>query len=232
MKEKILINEPKENHVTGENNSSNNIIENDNTDNPKSISEKGEKENGTRTEPDETLGEKIDLKDKNTQSEIDSLLSEYKKEYDFTADFSNESQVNTTDPVHDNPDPFASLKDSPIFEEPKKKRGRKSKAEKMTLSGGVISGALFIALIDLMFPLLIGLIHDLVTKGDKIGGKTHRLKLTATQKTEIEPICNEVVKQLELTANPILLLVVSLMGIYGVNFMLLKEEIKLTRQNE
>ena len=94
----------------------------------------------------------------------------------------------------------------------------------VTISGNIITGALFLLLIDMLVPLLIGLLNDRVSK-NKIDIK--QLKLTKEQKNELEPICDAVVKHINFTANPIVILVLSLSGIYGINYMALLQSAKL-----
>lgn len=106
-----------------------------------------------------------------------------------------------------------SLKNEPV----KKKRGRPPKnpmAESMTLSGDILTGALFLSLVDLVVPLVLKIGYDKI-KGTSIDQKG--LKLSKAQKDELSPIADEVIKQLSLSTNPTALLIISLLGIYGLN---------------
>lgn len=83
----------------------------------------------------------------------------------------------------------------------------------------MISGALFITLVDLVLPMVIAFVNNKVSK-QKISADS--LTLTDKQRKDLEPVCDQVVRQLQLSANPVVLLTVSLGGIYAMNFMLQK----------
>ncbi len=93
--------------------------------------------------------------------------------------------------------------------------------EEMELSGEVLTGALFLSLIESIMPLIIGVLND---KFDNKKVDVKKMRLTAGQRKELAPICDEVVKHLNIKANPIVLLVTSLIGIYGLNYMALRNE--------
>lgn len=88
-----------------------------------------------------------------------------------------------------------------------------------SLSGELLTGALFLTLVDLLFPIIICGINNRFTK-DKI--KASDLSLTEKQKKEIAPIADRVLKQINVQANPTLLLFLSMVGIYGANFAVAK----------
>jgi len=88
-----------------------------------------------------------------------------------------------------------------------------------SLSGELLTGALFLTLVDLLFPIIIVGINNRFTK-DKI--KASDLSLTEKQKKEIAPIADRVLKQINVQANPTLLLFLSVAGIYGANFFAFK----------
>ena len=90
-------------------------------------------------------------------------------------------------------------------------------------ANSIITGAMLIMLIDMLIPLLITAINDKVSK-QKI--QAEQLQLTSNQKKELAPICDDVAKHLNLSANPMVLLTVSLVGIYGINFMVIKQQSK------
>lgn len=87
--------------------------------------------------------------------------------------------------------------------------------EPATLSGEILSGLMFITLIDMLFPLLITTVNNLYSK-KKV--KADQLKLTAKQKNELAPICDKIVEKWNITADPVWLLLISMVGIYGVNY--------------
>ena len=104
------------------------------------------------------------------------------------------------------------------------------KEEPKSVGGSLISGALFLTLIDVLIPLIIGLINDRMHPKEKLD--INRLKLTPKQHEELKPMCNEVVKQLQITSNPVVLLIVSLIGIYGMNYVSLRQAMKYEKINK
>lgn len=104
-------------------------------------------------------------------------------------------------------------------EKPKIRRSRK-KPEPMVLSGDIITGAMFLSLIDLAIPAIIMTINNTLDKSHKI--TVEKMRLKASQKKELEPHAEAVMKQLELKANPVVLLLVSMISIYGLNFVNVK----------
>lgn len=132
-----------------------------------------------------------------TSDELNNLLSQYKEKADIPEiDLSSD----TVEP-----------------EKPKKRRGRKPKAEKMTISGEIISGALFITLLDIILPTIIVTVNNVIDKkGKKMSVMDLRLK--QTQKNELEPIADEVMKELMIKANPAFILISSFVSIYALNF--------------
>ena len=78
---------------------------------------------------------------------------------------------------------------------------------------------MFILLIDLILPNLVAMINNQFSK-TKI--KASRLQMTAKQRQDLEPMADAVAKKLMLKTDPMTLFFVSLLGIYGVNFMVLK----------
>lgn len=98
---------------------------------------------------------------------------------------------------------------------------REPMKEEMTLSGEVLTGTLFLTMIESFMPIIIGILNE---KFDNKKVDIKKLKLTAGQKKELIPICDEVIKKMELTANPIYLLIGSVIGIYGINYMALRQQ--------
>jgi hypothetical protein len=122
------------------------------------------------------------------------------------------------EPIIDNIDTESEL---PI----KGKRGRKKRGEIDSEFAGkiagssVVSGALFLLLIDFVIPNIICLLNNKVSK-KKINPAL--LKLSEDQRKELEPLADEVAKQINLKGNPMTIFIASLAAIYLGNFMLLK----------
>jgi hypothetical protein len=107
----------------------------------------------------------------------------------------------------------------------KSKRGRKSKqAEAQQIEPApVITGALMMMLIDLALPHLLAFANNkLNKKGKKI--KASDLQMTPEQRKELEPVADQVAKEMMIQANPLTVLIISMIGIYGINFMMIKNE--------
>ena len=78
----------------------------------------------------------------------------------------------------------------------------------------IMSGIMLLVLVDSILPLAISFINN---KYSKRKVKSTSLKMTKTQKNELQPIADEVVKLLNVEANPIFMLSISMIGIYGLN---------------
>lgn len=119
--------------------------------------------------------------------------------------------------------------DYEVSKQPKGKRGRPRKDEPLQNSGGptqiegeaLISGALMLMLIDLALPNLISFANNKFNKkGKKI--KASDLQMTEEQRRDLEPLADQVAKEMMLKASPLSVLIISMIGIYGINFMMLK----------
>ncbi len=124
-------------------------------------------------------------------------------------------------------DLLSGYKEQMIVDEPKKevikdKRGRKKKIDEPDpepVESSIISGALLILMIDLVIPNIMVFVNNKVT-GEKL--KVKDLQLTRSQQSELQPIADEVAKNIALRGNPLTVLIVTLIGIYGINLMALK----------
>lgn len=95
------------------------------------------------------------------------------------------------------------------------------------IDGELITGALFLTLVDLMFPLLIVGLHNTLTKEKSKKLKADSVTLTAEQKRQLSPIADKVVKQIKISANPTTLLVYSMLGLYGMQYAFARMEASL-----
>ncbi len=127
---------------------------------------------------------------KNVSNEIDTLLTGY-----------TQKEV----PLIDSSQPLKTAR-----------KVRAKKVKKLVISGEIITGLLFITLLDLVLPMAMTSVNNALT-GEKMSQTD--LKLTQTQKNELEPIADEVMKELQLKADPIFILIVSFISIYGMKFM-------------
>ena len=87
------------------------------------------------------------------------------------------------------------------------------------LSGMLISGGLFLMLVNLCLPLFFALCNNFISK-DKIN--PDHLKLTKEQVKELDPVCDEAMKQASVTGNPIVLLFLGIFAAMGMNYMMWK----------
>ncbi len=115
------------------------------------------------------------------------------------------------------------------IENEKQKKTRRKKVEPVQpqiIEYPLITGALMLMLIDLALPNLISLSNNFIVKKTKTGKKVKAgdLQMTKDQRAELEPIADQVAKEMMLKANPLAVLILSMLGIYGINFMMLKNE--------
>jgi hypothetical protein len=80
----------------------------------------------------------------------------------------------------------------------------------------IISGALLLMFIDMVFPVLISLANNRINKKTQV--KPEQLRLTDEQKTQLIPLADAAAKNITVTANPFAVLGVALFGMYGANF--------------
>lgn len=162
-----------------------------------------------------------------TPNDIDKLLSGYDKEVIANTELPGAPPDDESQPIsrinpNDKTDPRLYYQrgakkgqKKPNFDKVLQQTGQ---YEPATLSGEILSGLMFITLIDMLFPLLITSVNNIYSK-KKI--KVDHLKLTAKQKNELAPICDKIVEKWNLTADPVWMLVISMLGIYGVNYITL-----------
>lgn len=179
------------------------------------------------TESEEPKNEPI--KENLATSDIDDLLSGYKdvslKDNSMKPEGTKTSDnLFTQQPA--NPDVYLSGKK---VGQPRKPRvGYKKQQEQTSLSGEILTGALFITMIDLCLPMIITGLNNRFSKQKM---KASDLSLTAKQKSELAPIADKVVKQFDFNANPNALLLFSILGIYGANFAMVKLSNPTTHEN-
>lgn len=178
-------------------------------------------------------------KPKNSTDDLDSFLSGYKTRMEVpstplgNSPISNSGNVNPIPGsinVSHNPQGSA-----PVLEyyktgkkagqpKPPKAPGQKGYTPPVPTqiqSSVLISGSMFIMMIDILFPLVIGGLNNMLTK-TKID--TDKMKMTATQKSELAPIGEAVARELNISGSPTVLLSISLVGIYSANLLMLRNQ--------
>jgi hypothetical protein len=188
------------------------------------------------------------LNSENGTTGLDNLFAEYGQPAEITQPEKpveppkENLSVTGAPPVieSDKPVPESIWRNNPAYFQTGKKAGQKRPIknntvsvginpnnEPSTIDGGLISGALFLVIVDLLFPLLITFVHNKYSK-KKI--KVEDLQLTKEQRKQLEPISDKVVKQIQVTANPTVLLFWTMLGLYGIQYatarMIAKEEQK------
>jgi|SRR6185369_10026513 len=160
-------------------------------------------------------------------NDIDSLLADYNKELTEEKEvISEDEESEQENTISQTPPSGQSVewRGNPNYFQTGKKAGQLKKQaqhhappkEEMEISGTLIDGALFIMLIDLLFPLLITVANN---NFSKVKIEVEDLQLSTKQKNDLQPIADQVVKYLTLKANPIWLLAIAMTGIYGINTM-------------
>lgn len=87
----------------------------------------------------------------------------------------------------------------------------------------VISGALFLTVINLLIPMAFALINNLVVKGDKakiIDWEMLQIDSKATK--DMEVLADKALKHIKIDANPVGIFLFALLGLYGMQFMTVK----------
>ncbi len=161
--------------------------------------------------------------------ELDELLADYKQKYKETENANVETASRNLNPEPSSEsmpataNPNAWIGDKRYYQRGKKmgqlKPGNehlKPPPAEMEISGSLIDGGLFLMLIDMIFPLIITVLNNKFTDTNI---KVEDLQLTEKQKRDLEPIATEVIKQMSISADPKWLLLGSLAGIYGINYM-------------
>lgn len=98
-----------------------------------------------------------------------------------------------------------------------------------TVQSTLITGALFLVIVDVCIPFAVASVNNWLSK-DKIDST--KLQLTEKQRKDLEPLANEVVKYLNLNANPVVLFLIGYGGIVTMNFMLQKSLSKSKAKEE
>jgi hypothetical protein len=159
-----------------------------------------------------------------SDSELDSLLSQYQTKV-----------IEGSDIIEETSNEFSEQ------ETVKKKRGRKKGSKNKStdipesefIDSQLLTGSLLILVIDILFPLVIVTVSNMLNKSAKITAED--LQLTEKQKKDLTPVADAVAKKINID-NPLLLMVVCLGGIYGMNYTtalaLKKETLKTDKENE
>lgn len=175
------------------------------------------------------FGKKSDKPQEASVDEIASFLSDYKEPLKVEGITPQPAPVNATFTQPQN-EPW---KGDPRYYQRGAKKGQlrptplQARIQTPTVpaniqGNAIISGALLISLIDLLLPLAISALNN-IASDQKI--KPELLQMTAKQKDTLAPVCDQVSQYINLTGNPLIILTVSLVGIYGMNFLMIKQSL-------
>ena len=171
-----------------------------------------------------------DVADVTANQDIADILGDYKSvEMTIDPPKADAAAAATPDGPPDLSDPAKYFQSGKKKGQPKPQKGARveNTMNAAGLGGGnmsvpvsdLLTGALFISMIDILVPLLIEVVNNKFSK-EKI--KASDLTLTAEQQKRLSPIADELVKRLNLDLHPGLLLILGLAGIYGLNYAAIK----------
>lgn len=84
----------------------------------------------------------------------------------------------------------------------------------------LVNGAMFLMVINIIFPLVIVAVNNWLSPKEKMTVKD--LKLTKEEVKEIDPLMDATLKQLNINGNPFILLCITLVASYAGKFMAIK----------
>lgn len=97
------------------------------------------------------------------------------------------------------------------------------------ISADIITGAMFISLVDLLMPMAFVTINNYLT-GEKL--KPSDLSLSAEQSRKLEPVADKAMAYIKLRGNPLIILGLTLTGLYSMQLVKAKMEYKVKMMNE
>lgn len=86
-----------------------------------------------------------------------------------------------------------------------------------SISGDLISGAMFLALINLLMPSLLVAVHNYLTKDKNLHLKWSDIKISQEQENKLAPIADMAAKQIILSWSPTAIFFVSLFSLFAMN---------------
>ena len=87
------------------------------------------------------------------------------------------------------------------------------------ISGDIITGALFLTIINLLVPMFFSVVNNMVSKR-----KVAYEDLQIDDKTlkQLDELANKALKHVKIEANPVAVLIVTMIGLYALQFMTVK----------
>lgn len=87
------------------------------------------------------------------------------------------------------------------------------------ISGDIISGALFLTIVNLLFPMLFSVINNMVSK-KKIAYED--MQIDEKTLKQLDDLSNKALKHIKIEANPVAVLLFTMLGLYTLQFMSVK----------
>ena len=91
--------------------------------------------------------------------------------------------------------------------------------EPSTISGDIISGALFLTIINVLCPMLFSLVNNMVSK-KKIAYED--MQIDEKTLKQLDELSNKALKHIKIEANPVGVLLFTMVGLYAMQFMTIK----------
>lgn len=86
----------------------------------------------------------------------------------------------------------------------------------------IISGALFLTIINVLIPMLMAMVHNMVVKDKKKIIEWEMLQIDAKAQKDLEGLAEKALKQIKIDANPVGILIFAMLGMYAMQFMTVK----------
>lgn len=91
-----------------------------------------------------------------------------------------------------------------------------------TIGGDVITGALFLSMVNLMLPMLFSLIHNMIVRDKRKRIDYEHLQLPDKDLRQLETLADKALKHIKIEANPVAVLLFAMVGMYGMQFATVK----------
>lgn len=91
-----------------------------------------------------------------------------------------------------------------------------------TIGGDVITGALFLSMVNLLLPMLFSLIHNMIVKDKRKRIDYEHLQLPDKDIRQLETLADKALKHIKIEANPVAVLIFAMVGMYGMQFATVK----------
>lgn len=86
----------------------------------------------------------------------------------------------------------------------------------------VISGAIFLTIINILIPMLFSLAHNFVVKDKRKHIEWEMLQMDEKATKQLETLADKALKHIKIDANPVGVLIVAMLGMYTMQFLTVK----------